>query len=53
MTSPFFTTKPVGEGAGLGLSVVEGIMKAHNGDLVIKRDRFNSQVALRFPLNGH
>jgi signal transduction histidine kinase len=53
VTSPFFTTKPVGEGAGLGLSVVEGIMKAHNGDLVIKRDRFNSQVALRFPLNGH
>ena len=28
---PFYTTKPVGEGTGLGLSQVYGIIKQHDG----------------------
>ena len=32
---PFFTTKDVGEGTGLGLSVVHGIVTSHNGEITL------------------
>jgi len=32
---PFFTTKDVGNGTGLGLSVVHGIIKNHKGELIV------------------
>jgi signal transduction histidine kinase len=32
---PFFTTKPTGEGTGLGLSMSYDIIKAHSGKLSV------------------
>jgi predicted ATPase/signal transduction histidine kinase/tRNA A-37 threonylcarbamoyl transferase component Bud32 len=33
---PFFTTKPAGEGSGLGLNIVNKILKKHNGDITVE-----------------
>jgi signal transduction histidine kinase len=32
---PFYTTKPVGEGSGLGLDVVQSIVRAHRGSVEV------------------
>ncbi len=33
---PFFTTKDVGEGSGLGLSIVHGIIERHGGQITVQ-----------------
>lgn len=48
--NPFFTTKPVGEGSGLGLSVVHGIVKSHKGTIKHKSNKPKGTVfIISFP----
>ena len=47
---PFFTTKPTGQGTGLGLSLSYDIVKAHGGDLQVRtKDGEFSEFLIQLP----
>jgi signal transduction histidine kinase len=47
---PFFTTKPTGEGTGLGLSLAYDIIKAHGGELKIEtKEGEGSKFIIQLP----
>lgn len=49
---PFFTTKPAGQGTGLGLSLSYDIMKAHGGELkVITPEGEGAEFIVQIPLS--
>lgn len=41
---PYFTTKKVGEGTGMGLAVVHGIVESHGGKITIKSSENNGST---------
>ena len=49
---PFFTTKPTGEGTGLGLSLSYDIIKAHGGTLKVNSDEGRGTTfTIELPIN--
>ncbi len=47
---PFFTTKPAGQGTGLGLSLSYDIIKAHGGEIKVEsKESERSEFIIRFP----
>jgi signal transduction histidine kinase len=48
---PFFTTKPTGEGTGLGLSLSYDIVKAHAGEIkVVTKEGEGSVFTIQLPI---
>ncbi|HEX5667387.1 MAG TPA: ATP-binding protein, partial [Chitinophagaceae bacterium] len=49
---PFFTTKPTGQGTGLGLSLSYDIIKAHGGELTLdSKEGEGTTFSIRLPLH--
>jgi len=49
---PFFTTKPTGQGTGLGLSLSYDIVKAHGGELNVEsKEGEESKFTILLPIN--
>ena len=49
---PFFTTKPTGQGTGLGLSLSYDIVKAHAGDLRVEtKESEGTEFIIQLPIN--
>ena len=50
---PFFTTKNIDEGTGLGLSVVHGIIQAHNAEIKVEsKIGKGSKFTISFPIDS-
>jgi len=50
---PFFTTKPTGQGTGLGLSLAYDIVKAHGGQIAATTtEGAGTEFSIRLPINS-
>ncbi|MGE3975497.1 MAG: sensor histidine kinase [Bdellovibrionales bacterium] len=49
MFQPFFTTKEIGAGTGMGLSISTGIIDSHSGELRLNNKCKNTSFVIRLP----
>jgi signal transduction histidine kinase len=47
---PFFTTKKQGEGTGIGLDLVNRIVKKHNGEIKVKSEPGRTEFSVHIPI---
>jgi len=47
---PFFSTKKVGEGTGIGLDIVNRIVKHHHGEIKVNSERGKTEFTVCLPL---
>lgn len=50
--TPFYTSKPIGEGTGLGLPLCHSIMQKSGGDLILDRKSPNTTFVITLPSQG-
>ena len=50
---PFFTTKKVGDGTGIGLDIVNRIIKRHNGEIKLNSEPGKTEFSICVPLHAN
>ncbi|WP_396600851.1 ATP-binding protein [Algibacter sp. R77976] len=49
---PYFTTKPTGEGTGIGLFISKDIVEKHNGKILVESKPGKTTFSVYLPING-